>query len=272
MNYNTFQPSPDLSSLVQCFWMLEVPADPDAEKQRIVPDGCIEMGFMLGDDVRRFTSEHEFIIQPRAMVIGQLTEPFYVQPTGHMNFFAARFYPYGFANFVSTPIINLANKETPIDVLFGEAAIELEQQIIHAEDTQQRIEIMERFLLNRLNEKGTIDTIVKSTVDALLSSNGSSSINDILQDDLSKRRQLERKFRKQIGMSAKQLGKIIRMQTALKMLLNEQPESLSKVAYDSEYYDQAHFIKDFKEFTGTSPKDFLKDEQMLLSAVLYTKE
>jgi transcriptional regulator GlxA family with amidase domain len=86
---------------------------------------------------------------------------------------------------------------------------------------------------------------------------------------LSKRRQLERKFKKHIGVSPKQLGKVIRLQTALKMLLNEETESLTHIAYESEYYDQAHFIKDFKEFTGTNPKDFLGNENMSLSALFY---
>jgi AraC-like DNA-binding protein len=273
MNYQTFHPQPDLESLVKCYWTLEVPFDKDAAKQRIVPDGCIEMIFMLGDDVKRYTTEQEFIIQPRAMVIGQITEPFVIQPTGHVNTFAVRFYPYGFANFAATTIKHLANKETPLNLVFGnEVAGVLEHSIISAPSTKHRIEIAEDFLLRRLNDRATIDSIVKSTVDAILASQGSESINSIVSNDLSKRRQLERKFFSQVGLSPKQLGKVIRLQTALKMLLSQQSESLTRIAYDSNYYDQAHFIKDFKEFTGTNPKDFLADEKLLLSTLFYTED
>ncbi|WP_257668824.1 AraC family transcriptional regulator [Parapedobacter tibetensis] len=273
MNYQTFQPQNDLKSLVKCYWTLEVPAESNSERQRIVPDGCVEMAFILGDDIKRFTSESDFILQPRAMVLGQTIESFYIQPTGYVNTFAVRFYPYGITNFVTTPIKNLANKETPIAQLFGETiASDLEREIIQATDIQQRIEIIETFLLNKLNEKATIDNIVKTTIDMLLSTNGSSPINAILKEDLSKRRQLERKFLKQIGISPKQLGKVIRLQTALKMLLNQKTETLTKIAYESEYYDQAHFIKDFREFTGTNPKEFLEDKQMALSALFYTED
>lgn len=272
MNYQTFQPHPDLASLVKCYWTLEVPSAVNSQRQRIIPDGCIEMAFILGEDIKRYTSEDEFIIQPRAMVLGQITEPFFIEPTGYVNSFAVRFYPYGFANFVTTSIKDLANKETPIDLLFGEKATKaLEQKIIHATDTIKRIGIIERFLLDELNHKATIDNIVKTTIDALLSTNGSTPINAILKDNLSKRRQLERKFLKQIGISPKQLGKVIRLQTALKMLLNQQSENLTKIAYESEYYDQAHFIKDFKEFTGSNPKEFLEDDKMALSSLFYTE-
>lgn len=273
MNYQTFPPHPDLAALVKCYWILEIPAAMDAQRQRIIPDGCIEMIFILGDDIKRYTSEDEFIIQPRAMILGQTIEPFFVEPTGLVNSFAVRFYPYGFANFVTVAINNLANKETPIDLLFGEmTSKELEQKIIQATATEKRIGIIEDFLLHLLKDKATIDSIVKSTIDTLFLTNGSTPINIILKDDLSKRRQLERKFLKQVGVSPKQLGKVIRLQTALKMLLNQPSDSLTKIAYESEYFDQAHFIKDFKEFTGTNPKDFLKDDKMILSSLFYTND
>ncbi len=270
MNYQTFKPHPDLESLISCYWTLEVPASNNSQKQRIVPDGCIEMAFILGDNIKRYTSGDKFILQPRAMILGQTLEPFYIEPTGYVNTFAIRFYPYGFTNFVTQPIKNLANKETPLELVFEEKiAKELEQKITQAKGIKQRIKIIERFLLERLKDKSTVENIVKTTVNALLSTNGSATIKTILKDDLSKRRQLERKFKKHIGVSPKQLGKVIRLQTALKMLLNEETESLTHIAYESEYYDQAHFIKDFKEFTGTNPKDFLGNENMSLSALFY---
>jgi len=252
---------------------LEVPAEKETKKQRIIPDGCIEMAFILGDDIKRYTSGADFILQPRAMVLGQTIAPFYIEPTGYVNSFAIRFYPYGFANFVSVPVKNLANTETPLSSLFGKTVSEeLEQKIVQATNTVERIAIIEKFLLSRLTGEATIDRIVKTTVDMLFSEGGSLAIKTIFKGDLSKRRQLERKFLKHIGISPKQLGKVIRLQAALKMVIRQQSGSLTKIAYESDYYDQAHFIKDFKEFTGTNPKDFLKDAEMALSSLFYAKE
>lgn len=271
MNYQTFQPLAEINSLVKCYWSLEVSAEPTPQKQRIVPDGCMEMIFILGDDIKRYTSENEFIIQPRAIVVGQITEPFIIQPTGVVNCFGVRFYPYGFAHFIKSPLKELENKETPIVQLFDEiGANELEQNIIAATSNEQRVEIVEKFLLKMFNAQSTMDSAVKATIDALFSTNGSTPIRAILSNDLSKRRQLERNFLKQVGLSPKQLGKVIRLQAALQILLNEEPENLTQIAYESEYYDQAHFIKDFKYFTGINPKEFLNDEEMTLSSLFYT--
>lgn len=270
MNYRTFQPHPDLASLVNCYWTLEVPIEDDSQRQRIIPDGCIEMAFILGDDIKRYISKDEFILQPRAMVLGQTIEAFYIEPVGYVNIFAVSFYPFGLANFIAEPIKNLVNKETSIDLLFGEiSAKELEQKIVKATDIRERIEFIEQFLFDKLNDETIINTIVKTTVDTLLSTKGGTAINIILKQNLSKRRQLERSFLKQIGISPKQLAKVIRLQTALKLLLNEEAESLTGIAYESEYYDQAHFIKDFKEFTGISPKEFLGNKNMALSSLFY---
>lgn len=270
MNYQTYQPHPDLESIIRCYWTLEVPADPQAQKQRIVPDGCIEMAFILGDDIKRYTSKDSFILQPRAMVLGQTVEPFYIKPTGYVDTFAVSFYPYGFANFVTVPIKTLANKETPIEKLFDQkAAKKLTQEIAEATDVTQRIETIEHFLLSRLTEEPMVDHIVRTIIDTLLSTKGSSSISSMLKQDLSKRRQLERNFVKQIGISPKQLGKVIRLQSAIKMMLNKEEETLTSIAYESDYYDQAHFIKDFREFAGVSPKEFLGNENMTLSSLFY---
>src|SRR5690606_6368498 len=135
----------------------------------------------------------------------------------------------------------------------------------------ERIEIAEDVLLDLIKDNTTIDNIVKTTIDALLLSKGSKSISNILKTDPSKRRQLERKFMKQIGISPKQLGKAIRLQATLQMLLTQESKTFTDIGYESDFYDQAHFIKDFKEFTGITPKEFLTDDKMALSSLLYKK-
>lgn len=270
MNYQTYKPHSDLEALVKFYWTLEVPFDINNQKQKIIPDGCIEMTFNLGDKIKRYTSETEFIFNPNAMVMGQRTKSYYIEPVGNVDTIAICFYPHGFANFVNIPLENLVDQETPIQDVFNEfQANQLEQSIIKATSTMERIEIIEAFLLNKLNEESTIENIVKTTVDTLIMTKGSTPINVILKDNLSKRRQLERHFKKQIGISPKQLSKVIRLQATLQMLVSQKSETLTDIAYENEYFDQNHFIKDFKEFVGITPKEFLGNENMALSTLFY---
>ena len=270
MNHQTFPPHEALKALIKYHWTLEVPYQPNVQKQRIVPDGCLDMIFILGDDVKRYVNQETYILQPRAMVLGPISAPFFIEPTGHVKSFAVCFYPYGFSNFVPTALHELANQETPLHDLFGErTAHKLEQAIIRAADTNQRIQVVEEFLFERLQETSTIQNIVQTTIDTLLQTQGKTTIKSIVKDDAALKKQLARKFLKEVGLSPKQLGRMIRLQTALKMIINHEDKNLTHIAYDSGYYDQSHFIKDFKAFTGTNPSDFLDDEQLLLSSALY---
>ncbi len=113
---------------------------------------------------------------------------------------------------MTAPLKALENKETPIAQLFGAApAKDLEQKIISAATDDQRIAGYEGFLLDKLREQSTIDHIVKTTIDTLCSHRGSTSITTILKENLSKRRQPERNFFRQVGLSPKQLSKVIRL-------------------------------------------------------------
>ena len=270
MDYQTFQPCSDLREFVNCYWTLKVPKDPSPEKQRIIPDGCIEMIFTLADDIRRYRSDDQFIIQPRSMIMGHITKPFYIQPIGRVDTFAVRFDPGGFRPFFTYPIKELENKETELDVIVGpDSALELENNIVQADGTSERIKIVEKFFLSRMEGNQSTDDVIKSTIDMLLATKGNVSITELSNNNLSKRRQLERRFSKLIGLRPKQLANIIRLQSTLKQLLDRPPKKLTDLAYQTNYYDQAHFIKEFKAFTGVTPKKFYEDENLVLSSVFY---
>jgi len=256
MDYQTFEPNSDLDTLVKLYWTLESPKEETPQKQTIVSDGCIEMIFHYGDLYRQYTENGNSLIQPKCFVIGQLTRPLEIEPTGETGIFAVRFHPNGFLPFATLPIKELENTALSLEKLFGKSGQEIEQKILTARSTAERINLIEAFLLSRLTDAKTIDRIVKSTVETILTANGQLSVDELSKKTNINRRQLERKFSTTIGLSPKQLSKTIRLQATLKLLLNKKMTSLTALAYEHAYYDQAHFIKDFKEFTGFTPKEF----------------
>jgi transcriptional regulator GlxA family with amidase domain len=105
----------------------------------------------------------------------------------------------------------------------------------------------------------------------MLTANGQLSVTELSKQININHRQLERKFSSAIGLSPKQLSKTIRLQSTLKMLINKKFTSLTALAYEGEYYDQAHFIKDFREFTGLTPKEFYGNN-LKMSSLFYGTE
>jgi AraC-like DNA-binding protein len=256
MNYKTYTPGTDLNPFVKCHWYLEAPVEIRPEKQRIVPDGCIEMIFHCGDLYKQYFEDGSHIIQPRCFVFGQITHFLEIEPTGHTEIFATRFHPEGFAPFVTIPVIDLENKATSLNDVFGKDGIQLENEILNASTNEDRVKIIESFLMKILITPRFIDRVTKSCVAIILQLNGQLTVDELSDQTNIHRRKLERKFSSIIGLSPKQLSKIIRIQSTLKMLANNQVTSLTSAAYEGNYFDQAHFIKDFKEFTGMSPKQF----------------
>lgn len=256
MNHHIFEPANDLASLVQCYWVLESPKEKTPTRNTIVPDGSMKLIFHYGDLYKHCPEYGSSITLPRCFLIGQLTRPYEVEPTGETGTFFVRFHPNGFLPFTCIPLKEMENTVIPLETLFGKAGQEIERAIVDAASTAERINHIETFLRNRLTAAKTIDRLVKTTVETILTANGQLSVSELSRKTNANRRLLERKFSAAIGLSPKQLSKIIRLQATFKTLLTTESTSLTTLAYEGKYFDQAHFIRDFKEFTGITPKDF----------------
>lgn len=271
MDYQTYEPSENLNPIVKCYWTLENPKADSPERQTIVPDGCLEMIFHYGDLYKQFLDDGQSIIQPRCFIFGQLTKPLEIEPTGEIGIFSVRFHPDTFLSLTTIPIKEMENTAVSLEKIFGKAGQEIEQIILNSNSALERISHIETFLLKQLRNTETIDNVIKSTVDIILTANGQYSVEELTKQIGINRRQLERKFSTAVGLSPKQLSRIIRLQATLKMLMNNKFTSLTALAYEAEYYDQAHFIKDFKELTGYTPKDFYGDN-LKMSFLFYGTE
>jgi len=270
LNPRIFEPTFELTEFIKRYWTLDGEKENTPIKNTIVPDGTMKLIFHYGETYKHHSQSGEITILPKCFLIGQLTKPYVIEPIGITGSFVVQFKPNGFLPFTTIPIKEMENTAIPLDKLFGENGKKLSEQILNANSTSERIQIIEIFLLGELSNKRTIDSIVKSTVETIYNANGKFSVNEFLKSNNINRRQLSRKFSSTIGLSPKQLAKTIRIQTTLKALLNEEHTRLTDLAYENEYFDQAHFIKDFKEFTGLTPKEFY-GEDLKMSLIFDSK-
>jgi len=263
MNYEVFTPVAELQALVKCFWTLAEDGSTVPEKQRVLPDRCMEMIFNYGDQYRQYFEDGSSVIQPKCFVYGQISTYIEIEPTGRTGIVAARFFPEGLVPFIETAIADLENRAVDLYEMFGEEGKMLEVEVISAVDNPTRIKLIEEFLLSKLSAPQTIDNITKACVQAIFQSQGQIGVVELADKMNINRRNMERRFVSAVGLSPKQLSRVARLQATLKMLEQNQYGSLTSLAYENGYYDQAHFIKDFKEFTGLSPKSFYSENLQL---------
>ena len=263
MDYQTFEPCEDLLPFIKCFWTLEGPADTAISKQKILPDGCMEMIFHYGDLYEQYREDGTSFMQPRCFLYGQITTTLEIAATGTTGIFSVRFHPHGLAPLLGIDMEKLSNKATPLSEVFGKKIEALEQNVLAAESAAMRIGFIENFFLEIMQSQQGADQILKNCVAEIVSVQGNITVDQLASRTDTHRRKLERHFKTHVGLSPKGLSKAVRLQALVKRLRAGEFTTLTDLAYEYGYFDQAHFIKDFKDFTGVSPKQFFADNLQL---------
>ncbi len=160
----------------------------------------------------------------------------------------------GFAHFASHPANELFNLSLSLDDIFDKNSVtEIEEKLSLATTEKHRINIVEQFLISQLKGVET-DKLVIEAVKLIYQSNGTIRIKDLNEKLFISQSPFEKRFRKVVGTTAKKFASIVRFNTVLDNLDNN--KSLSELCYENNFFDQSHFIRDFKQFTGDTPENF----------------
>jgi len=262
MHYRLYTPDSSLSSLIKCYWSLEGEELPGTQ-QRIFPDGCIELVFHYGNLFQKYYPDGTANLQPRSFIHGQLTRFIEIGGIGKVGMFSIRFQPHGLRPFTSISTHEINDNNIRITDIWGAAGRELEDRMMEAANNEQRVQIIERFLSRQLRST-TINAVISCCVTMINEANGAINIEALSTQLNIGRRHLERQFIAAVGLSPKQYARISRFQHVLSLAEQKRYNTLTDLAYNSGFYDQAHFIKDFREFSGLSPKQYFAEHLPLV--------
>lgn len=160
----------------------------------------------------------------------------------------------GFAHFSSHPVNELFNLSLSLDDLFtGNKVSEVGEKLSAAKTDQQRIKTVEQFLLTELKDIQT-DQLIVEAVRMIYQSKGTIRIRELNEKLLISQSPFEKRFRKIVGTTPKKFASIVRFNSVLDNL--DKSKSLTEICYENNFFDQAHFIRDFKQFTGDTPENF----------------
>jgi AraC-like DNA-binding protein len=203
---------------------------PGGGLDRLLPDGTCEIVLNRGDPFR-----HEGRIQPRAMVVGQMPRFMEIEATGAVDLIGIRFRPGGLYPFLRAPMHDLTG--TWADLRDVDRGLRRDLEGVRG---------LEEALLARLRPG---DGVVAAAVARI--ERGEQRIDRVANDLGLHRRRLERLFAREIGLPPKTLARIVRFQGVLRGT-----GEWAALAQACGYYDQAHLIRDFREFAGESPTAF----------------
>lgn len=264
MHYQTYLPHPSLSKYIRCYWTLDIMAMPPATyPERIFPDGCTELIFHYGDVFRKQTATRQSDIQPRSFVHGQIKSFIEIEATGRTGMLAVRFTPSGLKAFTPHNVNTVTGEHVPVADFWGKEGDALEDRVLNAATNEQRIRLVERFLLRKLTQVPSPDPLAGLCTAEIIRTNGNVNIDQLADSLHIGRRHLERRVTAHVGLPPKLLARIIRFQHALQLIEQGRSDNLTMVGYESGFYDQAHFIKDFRTFTGLHPRQYFAEDLLL---------
>jgi AraC-like DNA-binding protein len=162
----------------------------------------------------------------------------------------------GFTHFASHPANELFNLSLSLDDIFDRKSVaEVEEKLAIATTGKNRIKIVEQFLVSRLKDIQT-DKLIVEAVKLIYQSNGAIRIKELIGKLCISQSPFEKRFKKVVGTTAKKFASIVRFNSVLDNL--NEAKTLTEICYENNFFDQAHFIKDFKQFTGDTPENFIR--------------
>jgi AraC-like DNA-binding protein len=253
VRYQEYAPCLSLQPYISCLWSLHAPPATGALADRghqVLPDNGIDILWQNGAHA--------------SFAVGMMTAPIIVAPSLLTHTCAVRFKPGAASRFFDLPLDALSDQRASLSDLWGSGhAARIDDELwTHALSDRQRLDILERHLLLRLHDRraaqGSAPNLVASAIAAIEASAGAARV-DALAGALGVTRQhLGKQFRTQVGLSPKLFARICRFRHAMTMIRSAQPGRMdwAGLAPGLGYFDQAHLIHEFQEFSGATPESF----------------
>lgn len=251
-------PCPQLRPYIRLIWVMELDEPADfGPPERITPDGLLEVVFHYRTPVACRYDGEDFVPQPRSVAISQTRRFLEIQPRGPTGFVSVRFHPWGAYHFFRLPLSEVADLQVATEHLWTRAATrELEERLTDAGGDRERVILVEDFLLARLRRHQKAD--VEPLVRAVWRRRGRVAVTRLRRELGVGERWLERKFATALGTTPKGFARLARFLHACSLLRNGREPTLTDVGLACGFYDQSHFIADFKAFSGMTPRAFLE--------------
>jgi AraC-like DNA-binding protein len=260
MTYKRIAPAAGLEKYIECYWIVEND-DPTPVKQKIIPDGFTEIIFDYGEPYR-IRLKDVWENQTTYLMAGQIKSHFFLENTGKAGVIGIKFKPAALTQWFG---INMhAYTDKVVDLLtVDEIPATLSEKLISIAITGDHDKLISGFnelLLDFVEKSKVRDSVINDVVDLIFQKKGMITVQELTRTANLSERQLQRLFGRFIGMSPKFYTRIIRFSYIFELIQENSPR-LTDISYDAGYFDQSHFIRNFKAFTGEDPSRYMFGEK-----------
>lgn len=261
--YQEFQPSDELLPYVECYWLhrFETQGERESPVQRCMPFGTLELILHLDDNRCDALFDGQWEKLPPAFLVGLYRDAVQWKTVGSCRKFGIRLRPESALELFKIPIAPLFNQFTDLESCFGKSINRLVDNVYGLREMRDVVRVVENFLRGLLKNTQSGQRHISEATRLIRQSKGRLSIDALSESLLISKRQLERIFKDHYGTTPKMYQRIIRFRNAYEAFsgMSSAP-NWADISYKFGYSDQAHFIRDFKDFTSEVPTYIFQDQ------------
>lgn len=266
MFYKEFEPHPALKQIIKCYWAFENDYGQN-HFERMIPDGFIDFVYHYGQRPKLIIGEKE-IVKPCDFLGGHLTDAALLKCSGDLKMFGIKFYPWASAILYPMPAFELNNLRVSASDILGnwvKEHISMMKQELNMANYNFVIQQLENVLLKRYSGYNNQQNVLKFCFERIFSAKGLVSIKNISNELRCSSRYIQKIFHSKKGKPFQYYCRLNRLHHAIHQYNPVNKVKLTEVAYETGYFDQSHFIKDFIRFTGLTPSDFFSQDNDYIS-------
>lgn len=259
MNFHPLQLDEELSTRIEsAFYFSEY--TPDHEMERLIPDGLISLVIELDGRERFIYDNSNFeVIQTctGSWLSGMHNHFISISALPDTELAAIRFKPGGFFPFFGSSVYEIYNRVNPAISYFPDI-LDLRSSIMKQRSVENKLGLIQKWLLRYYKYSNSVNSVIEIACRDILENPTLSTLEMIKNNIGYSEKQFIHLFKKQVGITPKMFQRIIRFNQILPLIQEKESIDWAKISEDCGYYDQSHFIRDFKRFSGFNPVEFLE--------------
>ncbi|PZR29235.1 MAG: hypothetical protein DI538_24205 [Azospira oryzae] len=256
-------PRPELAPYIDTMWLFESDHGVPLEDSRVIaPNGKAKIIYPyrngLSTTFNNLTLHHR---EQDVYFIGIWDKPLQLSSQANAtSTIGIELTPNGLHRFANISFIEVSNRIFSFRDIYGTKGAHLIEALSNTEAPENKANILQSFLADRVGNTERHNPIIDHTVKLIHSSSGLIDLRSLEKKTGYSKRYLDLLFRDHLGISPKTLSNIVRFQSFYRAWANSNVGDFYKDLLSEQYYDQAHFIKEFKRFTGYSPRQYAKEK------------
>lgn len=255
--YQLRRPGPALAPFVEHYWFVtSTPEAPVDLRVDVFVDARADLIFNFGAPYERSVIGGERRTIAASNLDAQRLQPIRIEQRGLVHTTGVRFHLGGLAPFARAALRPFTDRTVPPHEVLGEGARALEETLRPLlDDPDAQARALDAFFVDLLASAPPLDAFSRALALAV-ETRGAASVDAMAAAAGVSSRHLDRLFARHLGIPPKTLARVVRFQSALRALMQEPDGTLADVAASAGYFDQAHFIKDFRKMTGGVPRGY----------------